>query len=105
MRGLSEIPVYIMNELWGDPSLQYRVGVVMWWISGDDSGFQADLLAAMEKYPGDIYAQVVGRPDQVNCFSNGYAAVFEQARRLGVRYIEPWDYEFVNFTSDNLFED
>ena len=103
--GLSEIPISIMNELWGDPSLQHRVGVAMWWISGDDSGYQADLLAAMEKYPGDIYAQVIGRSDQVDRFPNGYAAAFEQARRLGVRYIEPWDYEFVNFTSDNLFED
>ena len=103
--GLSEIPISIMNELWGDPSLQRRVGVAMWWISGDDSVFQTDLLAAMEKYPGDIYAQVVGRSDQVDRFPNGYAAVFEQAKRLGIRYIEPWDYEFVNFTSDELFKE
>lgn len=103
--GSSEIPVAIMDELWNDPQLEHRVGVAMWWISGDEQFYQQELLAALERFPGDIYGQVIGRSDQVDRFPEGYPAVFEQAKRIGMRYIEPWDYEFINFTQDEIFAD
>lgn len=103
--GLVEIPVSIMNELWSDPLLNHRVGVAVWWMSGDDLGYQPELIEAFKKFPGDLYGQVIGRSDQLERFPNGYAEVFEQAKRLGMRYIEPWDYEFVNLTNDPVFED
>jgi len=92
------IPERIMNDLWNDPSLEQRVGAAMWWLSGKTS-FQTNLVNALTLFPGDIYAQVIGRSDQTDRFENDdYTTVFEQAKAIGIRYIEPWEYEFVNDT-------
>ncbi|PCI43193.1 MAG: hypothetical protein COB51_11855 [Moraxellaceae bacterium] len=103
--GSAEIPIAIMNELWNDPQLGHRVGVGMWWISGDEQAYQQDLLNALELFPGDIYGQIIGRSDQVDRFPEGYVAVFEQAKKIGMRYIEPWNYEFLHFTQDEALQD
>ena len=103
--GSAEIPIAIMNELWDDPQLAHRVGVGMWWISGDEQAYQQDLLDALELFPGDIYGQVIGRSDQEDRFPEGYGAVFEQAKKIGMRYIEPWDYEFLHSTQDEALKD
>jgi hypothetical protein len=76
----------------------------MWWISGKID-YQSDLVRAIERFPGDIYGQVIGRSDQAYRFPGGdYSAVFEQAEELGMRYIELWNYEFENHTHDGQLE-
>ena len=103
--GESDIPEAIINELWEDPQLNQRVGAAMWWISGKED-YQADLVDVLREFPGDIYGQVIGRSDQLDRFEGeDYASVFEQAKELGMRYIEPWEYEFRNNTHDELLED
>jgi hypothetical protein len=62
------------------------------------------LIRAIEAFSGDVYGQVIGRSDQPDRFQDGdYATVFEQAKKLGMRYIEPWNYEFEHHTHDDLF--
>ncbi|HBR92653.1 MAG TPA: hypothetical protein DEA90_00635 [Opitutae bacterium] len=88
------VPTRIMNELWADPSLEERVGVGLWWLSGK-THYQAGLIDALAAFPGDIYAQVIGRSDQARRFEAGdYKRVFDQAKQLDIRYIEAWEYEF-----------
>ena len=102
--GSAEIPEQIMKGILDDPELKDQVGIGMWWISGK-TDYQSDLVRAIEKFPGDVYGQVIGRSDQSHRFPAGnYAAVFEQAEKLGMRYIEPWNYEFENHTYDALVE-
>ncbi|HAI12755.1 MAG TPA: hypothetical protein DCM28_13690 [Phycisphaerales bacterium] len=89
----ASIPEKIINDLWNDPSLNHRVGAGMWWLSGKGQ-YQSNLLKVLQKYPGDIYGQVIGRSDQTHRFPNGdYTAIFKQAKQLGIRYIEVWEYE------------
>ena len=60
----------------------------------------------MRAFPGDLYAQVIGRSDQSDRFQDGdYANVFAQAKELGIRYIEPWEMELTYHTHDALLED
>ncbi|MEW4456003.1 hypothetical protein AB1L30_25280 [Bremerella sp. JC817] len=81
-----------------------RVGIAMWWISGK-TDYQPGLIALLKEYPGDLYGQVIGRSDQSHRFPNGdYTAVFRQAEELGMRYIEPWNYEFEHGTSDKAMK-
>ena len=94
----------IINNLWQDASLEQRVGAGMWWISGRTS-YQPDLIDVLKIFPGDIYGQVIGRSDSTDQFPNGYPAVFDQAIELGLRYIEPWEYEFKNNTYDSVIAD
>ncbi len=102
--GSSAIAKAIMDGMGHDPDLKDQVGIAMWWISGK-SDYQSGLLRAIEAFSGDVYGQVIGRSDQAHRFSGGeYAAVFEQAEKLGMRYIEPWNYEFENHTHDDLLE-
>ncbi|MBI9041936.1 hypothetical protein [Lutibacter sp.] len=102
--GETSIPNRIMTDLWNDPSLNHRVGAAMWWISGKTT-YQPNLVNALIDFPGDIYAQAIGRSDQTERFENNdYTTVFEQARVLGIRYIELWEYEFVNNTFTQDFE-
>lgn len=92
------IPERIMNDLWNDSSLEQRVGAAVWWLSGKTS-FQTNLVNALTEFPGDIYAQVIGRSNQIDRFENDdYTTIFVQAKLIGIRYIEPWEYEFVNNT-------
>ncbi|OUS11233.1 hypothetical protein A9Q89_09285 [Gammaproteobacteria bacterium 53_120_T64] len=101
----SSIAETIINQLWDDPALEQRVGAAMWWLSGKES-YQTELLAVLREYPGDLYAQVIGRSDQSDRFLNGdYATVFAQAKELGVRYIEPWERELTYHTHDLLMAD
>lgn len=103
--GDSFIAESIINHLWDDPALGQRVGAAMWWLSGKES-YQSELLDALREFPGDIYAQVIGRSDQPDRFLNGdYATLFTQAKELGIRYIEPWEMELSYHTHDQLFED
>ncbi|OUS09975.1 hypothetical protein A9Q90_02240, partial [Gammaproteobacteria bacterium 54_18_T64] len=98
----SAIAETIINRLWDDPALEQRVGAAMWWLSGKDS-YQTELLAVLREYPGDLYAQVIGRSDQSDRFLDGdYASVFAQAKELGIRYIEPWERELTYHTHDLL---
>lgn len=99
------VPAAIINELYADPDLCERVGLALWWLSGKTS-YQTDLLTFIEHFPGDKYAQVIGRSDQLHRFQDStYATVFEQAKQLGVRYMEPWPFEFSNHTHDDLLLD
>jgi hypothetical protein len=90
----SSVPARIIDDLWNDASLQQRVGAAMWWLSGR-TDYQAELLGVLANFPGDIYGQAIGRSDQASRFGNNYyRTVFTQARQLGLRYVEPWEYEF-----------
>ena len=95
----------IINQLWNDPDLEQRVGAAIWWLSGKQS-YQGELLDILRDFPGDIYAQVIGRSDQLDRFQNSdYATVFTQAKELGIRYIEPWEKELTQHTHDPLLAD
>lgn len=99
------VPSTILNELYADTTLCERVGLGMWWISGKTT-YQTQLINYIEGFPGDKYAQVIGRSDQPERFKDGiYANAIIQAKELGIRYIEPWPYEFQYHTHDSLFHD
>ncbi|TWU41423.1 hypothetical protein Q31b_28690 [Novipirellula aureliae] len=94
-----EIPTRLISEF-QKPPYENRVGIGMWWISGKTE-YQADLIHLLSDYQGDLYGQVIGRSDQPDRFKDrDYASVFKQAEDLGMRYIEPWNYEFENHTCD-----
>ncbi len=93
----STVPSRIINDRWDDPALGHRVGAAAWWISGK-AKYQAGLIDVLKVYPGDIYGQVIGKSSQDHRFQNNdYAAVFSQAKEIGLRYIEPWEHEFRGF--------
>ncbi|WP_291728789.1 beta-galactosidase [Bernardetia sp.] len=101
----------IIHELWNDTSLNQRVGAAMWWISGKTT-YQSELIQVLENFEGDIYCQVIQRSDKTSSFPNGdYSKVFEQAKQIKARYIEPWEYEFTindwntTFQQFNLYAD
>ncbi len=95
----------IINTLWNDNSLNHRVGAADWWISGNTT-YQANLITVLENFPGDIYCQVIQRSDNTASFPGGdYTKVFEQAKRIKARYIEPWDYEFSLTSWNAVFHD
>ncbi len=95
----------IINTLWNDNTLNHRIGAAMWWISGGTT-YQPNLLTALENFPGDIYCQVIDKSSNASSFpNNDYSKVFEQAKKIRARYIEPWDYEFGLTTWNNLFHD
>jgi hypothetical protein len=106
VNGGATVPSRIIHELWADPDLGQRVGAAMWWLSGR-TNYQSDLIDVLTAYPGDVYGQVIGRSDQSRRFGEaGYAAVFEQAKAIGIRYIEPWEYEFKtgNFAANGAWD-
>jgi hypothetical protein len=93
----------IMYDLWKSEKLGERVGVAIWWLSGRTS-YQGDLLKVIEKFPGDKYAQVIGRSSDASKFENSdYKTIFSQAKQLGIRYIEPWQIEFRSSKWDKEF--
>lgn len=84
----------VITSLWNDHTLNHRVGAAMWWISGNTT-YQPALITVLKNFPGDLYCQVIDRSDNTASFPGGdYTKVFEQAKQLKARYIEPWDYEF-----------
>jgi len=100
----TSIPNRIMTDLWNEPSLNHRVGAAMWWISGKNI-YQPNLVNALIDFPGDIYSQAIGRSDQPSRFENNdYTTIFEQAQTIGIRYMELWEYEFVNNTFPQEFK-
>ncbi len=100
----TSIPNRIITDLWNDSSLNKRVGAAMWWISGKTT-YQPNLINVLSDFPGDIYAQAIGRSDQIERFKdNDYTSIFSQAQTIGIRYIELWEYEFVNNTFSTAFE-
>ncbi len=100
----TSIPNRIITDLWNEPSLNHRVGAAMWWISGKNI-YQPNLVNALIDFPGDIYSQAIGRSDQPSRFENNdYTTIFEQAQTIGIRYMELWEYEFVNNTFPKEFE-
>lgn len=102
--GDTSIPNRIMNDLWNDSSLNQRVGAAIWWISGKTT-YQPNLINALTDFQGDIYAQAIGRSDQTERFKNDdYTTIFSQSLTIGIRYIELWEYEFVNNTFPIEFE-
>ncbi|TWT51902.1 hypothetical protein CA85_51650 [Allorhodopirellula solitaria] len=102
--GSVEIPSRLVREF-QKPEYDSRVGIGMWWISGKTT-YQGDLIAILKEYPGDLYGQVIGRSDQQRRFENNdYSTVFAQAKELGMRYIEPWNYEFENHTCDEALQE
>ncbi|MGG9963949.1 hypothetical protein [Ferruginibacter sp. SUN106] len=95
----------VINSLWADNTLDHRVGAAMWWISGGTT-YQSGLITVLKNFPGDIYCQVIDRSDNTTSFPAGdYTKVFEQAKLIRARYIEPWDYEFSITTWNNNFTD
>lgn len=99
------VPATIINDLVNEEELCERIGLGMWWISGKTS-YQPDLITYISNFQGDKYAQVIGRSDQVERFQDSlYNTVFTQAKTLGIRYIEPWPYEFQYHTYDSLLQD
>ena len=95
----------IINSLWADNTLNRRVGAAMWWISGKED-YQPNLITALKNFPGDIYCQVIGRSDETQRFPpEGYQKVFEQAKQIRARYVEPWEYEFGITTWNTVFTD
>jgi len=95
----------IITSLWSDSSLNHRVGAAMWWISGNTT-YQPNLISVLENFPGDIYCQVIDRSDNTASFPGGdYKKLFEQAKRIRARYIEPWDFEFSRSDWDSVFHD
>lgn len=100
----TSIPNRIITDLWNDNSLNKRVGAAMWWISGKTT-YQPNLINVLSDFPGDIYAQAIGRSDQIERFKDDdYTSIFSQAQTIGIRYIELWEYEFVNNTFPTAFE-
>ena len=70
-----------------------RVGVGMWWIDGD-TDYQAQLITDLTAFTGNIYAQVIGQSGTPERFPSGYAAVYTQAKTIGIEYIEAWNHEY-----------
>lgn len=99
------VPATIINDLYAASDYCKRIGLGMWWISGKYS-YQEDLITFIGNFSGDKYAQIIGRSDQTYRFQDSsYATVFTQAKELGIRYIEPWPYEFQHHTYDSLLND
>ncbi len=95
----------IITSLWNDNSLNHRVGAANWWISGNTT-YQTNLITVLKNFPGDIYCQVIQRSDNTSSFPNGdYKKVFQQAKEIKARYIEPWEYEFTINNWDSIFHD
>lgn len=87
--------IRIIDSLWENPELHYRIGAAMWWLSGKTS-YQPELLAFMESFEGPIYAQLIGKSSQPQRFENDeFTSVFDQADQLGIRYIEIWNNDMV----------
>ncbi len=122
----TDIPKRIMDNFLTDSEFENRVGIAMWWLNGDDrdSAYQSELVEIIKNYRGDLYGQVIGNSSQdcegaSSCVDNkgktwngggrfqngGYDSVFTLAKKLCMRYIEPWNYEFENNTKDSQMQD
>ena len=94
VNGGSSVPARILEALRTDSCFGGRVGAAIWWVSGR-TDYQPALLDVLRTFPGDKYGQVIARSDDSTRFASGdYATVFAQAKELGLRYLEPWEYDF-----------
>ena len=99
------IPSTIINDLYNDATLCQRVGAAIWWLSGKTT-YQTNLLTVIQNFQGDKYAQLIGRSNQPERFQDGLIeTAFFQAKQLGIRYVEPWLYEYQNNTINNTLLD
>ena len=87
------IPAQIVTELHAESGGQ--IGAAMWWIRGD-TDYQPELVSFLRDFAGDVYAQCIGKSNDVDRFATAYEylAILDQARDIGIRYLEPWPYEF-----------
>ncbi len=94
-----------INDLYNDPTLCQRVGAATWWLSGKTT-YQTNLLTTLQNFPGDKYAQLIARSNQPERFQDGLiGTAFIQAKQLGIRYVEPWLYEYQNNTINDILLD
>ena len=99
------VPSTIMDSVFANEDYCERIGLATWWLSGKET-YQPDLLDYIENFEGDKYGQVIGRSDQIERFRDElYSTVFDQAKVLGLRYVEPWPFEFQYHTHDELLAD
>jgi hypothetical protein len=99
------IPSTIINDLYNDATLCQRVGAAIWWLSGKTT-YQTNLLTTLQNFQGDKYAQLIAKSSQPERFQDGLIEnAFIQAKQLGIRYIEPWLYEYQNNTINNILLD
>jgi hypothetical protein len=72
-------------------------GIANWWTSGKTT-YQTDLLNTMIAWDGDIYCQIItntnGATNRAKLQDSDIYTAFMQARNMGAKYIEPWEYEF-----------
>ena len=84
-----------MDNMYNDLSLNKQVGAAMWWISGK-TDYQSNLLNILTDFKGDIYCQAIAASTTPSQFLNSdYTTMFDQAKTIGVRYLELWADEFV----------
>ena len=78
----------------------------MWWLSGN-SDYQPDLIETIRNFRGDKYGQVIGKSNEPHRFppDGDYSRAVSAAKELGLRYIEPWPWEFQHHTHDSVFAD
>jgi hypothetical protein len=101
----STIPETILTDLYNDSKYCQRIGAAIWWLSGKTT-YQANLLKVIQNFRGDKYAQIIGKSIDTSRFGNNtISTAFAQAKELGIRYIEPWYYEYQNNTINNLMLD
>lgn len=96
--GDSSIPQQIADNLCGDVTLQGRVGIAIWWLSGNTT-YQPELINYLSNSSCDKYAQVIAPSSNTNVFPavQGYGAIFTQAKALNIRYLEVWEQEYTSF--------
>ncbi len=102
--GTHTVPATIINDLYADTTLCHRIGAATWWLSGKTT-YQTNLLNYLQAFQGDKYAQMIAKSSQPERFKDStIATAFAQAKQLGIRYIEPWLYEYQNNTINNLLQ-
>lgn len=94
VNGGADVPRRILDALGDDARFGGRVGGAIWWLSGR-TDYQSALLDVLAAFDGTLYGQLIGRSDESHRFAGGdYRNAFEQAKSLGIRYLEPWEYDF-----------
>ena len=101
--GDATIPQRIGDNLCGDATLDGRVGIAIWWLSGSTT-YQSELLDYFRDFSCDKYGQVIAPSSDTQQFPNGYEGVFTQAKELNLRYVEFWQDEFTG-TGCCIWED
>lgn len=100
-----DIPRAIVNSFSSAEKLRNKIGFGVWWLSGKTQ-YQGALLDFLKfEVSAPLYAQLIGHSGQSHRFKDGsIETAFAQARDMNICYIEAWNYEFENKTSDDLFK-